>query len=384
MLHFVEGNEVVLLENGAGLFPELEREIDAARIEIYLETYIFADDVSGRRIAAALVRAAQRGVAVRVTVDGFGSRDLGRKLMPELERGGVRVLLYRPEVARFSFRRHRLRRLHRKLALIDAKTAFVGGINIIDDMHTPNQTPPRYDYAVRIRGPLLRDIQRVVRRLWELLTWTHFHQEWSAAPLLPVASAPAGSQAAAIVVRDNLRHRNDIEEAYLEAIAGARKEIVIASAYFLPGVRFRHALTAAAARGVRVVLLLQARVEYVLLHYASRALYGSLLDGGVEIVEYHRSFMHAKVAVIDGEWSTVGSSNIDPFSLMLAREANVVIRDRAFAAELRTSLERAMREGGAEVAPQHWKRRPWVERVLTWACYGFGRFVMGMLGYAQK
>lgn len=384
MPRYLEGNSLRLLENGAGLFPALVEEIGRARLEIYLETYIFADDPSGRLVADALERAAGRGVTVRVMVDGFGSRDLGRGIIPRMERAGVQVLVYRPEVARFIFRRHRLRRLHRKLVLIDGKVAFIGGINVIDDMHTPGQTPPRFDYAVRIQGPLLRDIQTAVRRLWEMLTWTHFRQEWSGAPALPVSPTPVGDQRAALVVRDNLRHRNDIELAYLEAIASARTEILLASAYFLPGQRFRHALLAAAGRGVRVTLLLQARVEYVLLHYASRALYGSLLDGGIEIVEYHRSFMHAKVAVIDGEWATVGSSNIDPFSLMLAREANVVVQDRAFAVELRASLERAMVAGGRPVAPQNWKRRSWLDRALTWTCYGFGRFVMGMLGYAQK
>lgn len=384
MVRFVDGNSLRLLENGAGLFPSLIEEIDRCRLEIYLETYIFADDDSGRLVAAALSRAAARGATVRVMVDGFGSRELGREIIPRLQRSGVQVLVYRPEVARFIFRRHRLRRLHRKLALIDGKVAFIGGINIIDDMHTPGQKPPRYDYAVRIQGPLLRDIQHAVRRLWEMLTWTHFRHDWSGAPQLPVSPAPVGTQRAALVVRDNLRHRNDIELAYLSAIATARREIFIASAYFLPGQRFRHALLTAASRGVRVVLLLQARVEYVLLHYASRALYGSLLDGGIEIVEYHRSFMHAKVAVIDGEWATVGSSNIDPFSLMLAREANVVVLDRSFAGELRASLERAIADGARPVAAQHWKRRSWADRVLTWMCYGFGRFVMGMLGYAQK
>jgi cardiolipin synthase A/B len=384
MVRFVDGNSLRLLENGAGLFPSLVEEIDRCRLEIYLETYIFADDDSGRMIADALARAAARGATVRVMMDGFGSRELGRGILPRLERSGVQVLVYRPEVARFVFRRHRLRRLHRKLALIDGKVAFIGGINIIDDMHTPGHKPPRYDYAVRIQGPLLRDIQNAVRKLWEMLNWTHFRHEWSGAPQLPVSPSPAGSQRAALVVRDNLRHRNDIELAYLAAIETARREIVIACAYFLPGQRFRHALLAAASRGVRVVLLLQARVEYVLLHYASRALYGSLLEGGVEIVEYHRSFMHAKVAVIDGEWATVGSSNIDPFSLMLAREANVVVLDRTFAGELRASLERAIVDGGRPVAPQHWKRRSWADRALTWMSYGFGRFVMGMLGYAQK
>jgi cardiolipin synthase A/B len=380
----VSGNAFKLLQNGKEFFPALEARIDAAQREIFLETYIFFADVAGLRIAAALQRAARRGVAVHLTVDGFGSKDLPRELVQELEAAGVQVLVYRPEIARFQMRRHRLRRLHRKVSLIDDKVAFIGGINIIDDENTPGHTPPRYDYAVQIQGPILRDVQTTVRSVWEMLTWTHFKQRWRYTPLLPIKQQPAGNQAGAIVIRDNLRHRDDIEDAYLAAIDQARREIVIATAYFLPGLRFRRALMEAAARGVRVILLLQGRVEYVLLHYASRALYGSLLEAGVEIVEYHKSFMHAKVAVIDGEWSTVGSSNIDPFSLMLSREANVVILDTRFSGELRQSLELAMREGARPVGKQHWKQRPLAERVLTWMSYGLGRFLMGMLGYAQK
>jgi cardiolipin synthase len=189
-----------------------------------------------------------------------------------------------------------------------------------------------------------------------------------------------GEQSARLLVRDNLRHRSDIEEAYLDAIDNAQSEILIASPYFLPGLNFRHSLMNAASRGVRVILMLQARVEYVLLHFASRALYGAFLDGGVEIWHYHKSFMHAKVAVIDRHWATVGSSNIDPFSLLLAREANLVVGDAKFAAELRQDLERAMVEGATRVFRDSWRKQPILTRVLTWASYGLSRVMTG-IGY---
>src|SRR5690606_33468781 len=140
---------------------------------------------------------------------------------------------------------------------------------------------------------------------------------------------------------------------------------------------FRHALMNAAARGVRVILLLQGRVEYALLHYASRALYGALLDARVQIVEYRKSFLHAKVAVIDGRWATVGSSNIDPFSLLLAREANIVVDDETFARELRDSLIEHMREGAAPVEREHWHKQPLMTRVRIWIAYGIARFLIG-------
>jgi cardiolipin synthase len=200
----------------------------------------------------------------------------------------------------------------------------------------------------------------------------------------PLRIAPCGIIEAAFVTRDNIRHRRDIESAYLDAIDSAKDEIIIANAYFLPGRRIRQALAQAAARGVRVVLLLQGRVEYVLLHYASRALYGMLLDAGIEIYSYHKSFLHAKVAVIDNNWATVGSSNIDPFSLMLAREANVVAIDADFAGMLRGSLQQAIREGAQQIIAGNWSQQPYCQRFLAWVSYGMVRFLMGMAGYARR
>jgi cardiolipin synthase len=383
MTEFVHGNQLTLLESGREYFPALEAECDAARREIHVETYMFEDDVAGQRIAQALMRAARRGVATYLLIDGFGSKNLASGLPDELKRAGVKFLVYRPDIAPWTFQRQRLRRLHRKIAVIDARVAFVGGINIIDDMHTPGHTPPRFDYAVRIAGPLLEPIHAAAKRLWTIVQLTQFGGGWPDDDAPEPYTAAQGTQRAAFLVRDNLWHRNDIEEAYLEAIAGARSEILIASSYFFPGVAFRHALAEAAARGVRVLLLLQGRVEYRLLHYASRALYGTLLDSGVEIHEYHKSFLHAKVAVIDSTWATVGSSNIDPFSLLLAREANIIVDDSGFAGELRASLEAAMQGGAQEVRAESWHRRPWAARVAHWTCYGFARLLTGVFAYGQ-
>jgi cardiolipin synthase len=383
MAELVHGNRITLLKSGAEYFPALEAEFDAAQREIHLETYIYEDDVAGRTVAAALARAAQRGVATYVMVDGFGSKDLGSELIEGLRAAGVRILVYRPKISPWTLRLARLRRMHRKIAVIDARVAFVGGINIIDDMDTPNHTPPRFDYAVRIDGPLVARIHPVVKRLWALVTATQFKSAWPRLRDLGPFTVPRGGQRAAFVVRDNVAHRSDIEQAYLAAIRRARSEILIASAYFFPGLSFRRALTDAAARGVRVILLLQGRVEYVLLHYASRALYGAFLDAGIEIHEYHQSFMHAKVAVIDRHWATVGSSNIDPFSLLLAREANVVIEDGDFAGELRESLLAAVTEGAAQVRRESWAAQPLAVRALTWTSFGLARFLTGVFAYGR-
>jgi cardiolipin synthase len=382
MNRYTAGNSVTLLRSGAEYFPVLLEAIALAEREIWLETYIFADDQTGRVVADALVAAARRGVSVRVLVDGWGARHyLTRALERRLVDGGVDLLKYRPEVAPWHFRSHRLRRLHRKVCHVDARVAFVGGINVIDDMNTPGHTPPRIDFAVCVRGPMLVPIVQNMQRVWAIVEMSQLRN--SDIPLFPdeEPAEDAGTQVAKFTIRDNLRHRRDIERAYLAALRTARQEIVIATAYFFPGVRFRRALINAAARGVSVILLLQARVEYRLLHYAARALYGQLLAAGVGIQEYHRSFLHAKVAVVDGQWATVGSSNIDPYSFLMAREANVFVRDAAFANELRDELVKMIEDGSRPVPPQHWAQRSRFAKAVSWIAYGIVRVGMGMLRY---
>jgi cardiolipin synthase len=378
---FVPGNCVELLESGREYFPALIAAIDAATAEIHLESYIFAADETGRGVAAALAEAARRGVVVRVLVDGFGAREFRAGLGQVLVACGVEVRVYRPEVAALRLRRNRLRRLHRKLVVIDARIAFVGGINVIDDMDTPGQTPPRFDYAVRITGPLLDDIHAAAHHLWQLVRWAELRHRHLEPSRLRAPIGPSGDTLAAFVIRDNLGHRRDIEDAYLDAIGAARRELTIASAYFLPGWRFRHALGEAARRGVRINVLLQGRVEYLLLHYATQALYGALLKSGVRIFEYRRSFLHAKVAVADDAWATVGSSNIDPFSLLLAREANVVVQDAGFAQQLRASLQRAMDGGAVEVLAEDLRQRSLAFRLMSWLAYGLVRTMVGVSRY---
>ena len=382
MNRFTPGNRIILLRNGAEYFPALERAIDSAQREVWFESYIFADDATARRVAAAFLRAVARGARVRVLVDAWGAKYyLTASLEKEMCDGGVEFLKYRPEVAPWHFRAHRLRRLHRKLCHVDGRIAFVGGINVIDDNNTPGQTPPRADFAVSVEGPLLPSIVQTMQRVWALVQLVQ--SGTGDVPLFPelARGQRVGTQTAKFVTRDNLRHRRDIERAYLAAIRTAKRDIIIANSYFFPGIRFRHALMAAARRGVSVTLLLQARVEYVLLHFATRALYGQLLQAGVAIQEYHVSMLHAKVAVIDDHWATVGSSNIDPYSLLMAREANVFVRDRDFNAELKRQLIGMITEGSRAVMPDDWNLRPQWYKAAIWVAYGIVRMAMGWLGY---
>ncbi|CAJ0796932.1 Cardiolipin synthase B [Ralstonia condita] len=398
------GNDVDLLCGGAAFFPALIAAIDAAQRRIALETYIYTDDATARRVTEALVRAARRGVDVRLAIDGFGTGALHADVAAMLDAAGVTLRVYRP-VRGFRLQRRYLRRLHRKIAVIDDDVAFVGGINIIDDRnHAPFEDEalgPRYDFAVRVRGPLVGQIALTVDRLWWQMGMREGVREVGVAgvaaefPLMTDTPRPRhrgasgrdgararGSVLASLVLRDNVRNRRAIEREYLRALGTARHEVIIANAYFLPGVRFMRALSACRERGVRVRLLLQGQVEYRLQHYATRSLYHLLLRDGIEVYEYTASFLHAKVAVVDDRWATVGSSNIDPFSLLLAREANVVAWDAEVAGQLRTALEAAIEQQSRPVLADAHAARRWWWRLADWCAYQVVRLGVVISGRA--
>lgn len=400
------GNDVDLLCGGAEFFPALIESIDAAQRRVALETYIYTDDAAAHSVTEALARAARRGVDVRLTIDGFGTGLLPAGIAAKLEAVGVTLRIYRP-VRGFRLQRRYLRRLHRKIAVIDDDVAFVGGINIIDDLnHAPFHDAalgPRYDFAVRVRGPLVAQIALTVDRLWWQMGVRAGVREMGvtgvAAEFPVITDTPRprhrgasgresdrapGTVLASLVLRDNVRNRRAIEREYLRALGAARHEVIIANAYFLPGVRFMRALAACRRRGVRVRLLLQGQVEYRLQHYATRSLYHLLLRDGVEIYEYTASFLHAKVAVADDRWATVGSSNIDPFSLLLAREANVVAWDATVASELRSALEEAIAHHARRILADAHAARRWWWRLADWCAYRLVRLGVVISGRAAQ
>lgn len=410
---FSGGNEVVLLRGGDALFPEMVEAIGGAAHEVLLATYIFELDAAGEAIVAALVAAAQRGVRVRVVVDGFGSAATSAALDRALTPHGIALAVFRPVSSWWSWLQPgQLRRLHQKLCVVDGDVAFVGGINVLDDRHDLHHgwsEAPRLDYAVRVRGPAVAPVEHTARAMW---TRAWFGHDWRdevrdivrhQRPLTrmrrllrrvrlaqPRAAAGVGLPLAvlipvraAFVVRDNVRQRRTIERAYIDALMSAREEIDIVCPYFYPGAQFRRALHGAARRGVRVRLLLQGRADYRFAALAASVLYDELLARGVRIFEYHAAFLHAKVARVDRDWATIGSSNIDPLSLLVNLEANVIVRDRGFVATLAQELERDFAGASEVLAPaplagwRKWLRRgfvAWVAGVYLRVAGAAGRY----------
>ena len=402
---------LVLLQGGQAYFPALIKAIDEALSWVQLETYIFDMHGMGSNVAEALIRAARRGLTVQVLVDGIGSGYLSAEWQRKMLDAGVQWSVYSPLTNGLGVLGmlipDRWRRLHRKLCVIDQHMVFCGGINILDDFYDPNHgnlQSPRFDFAVAATGPLALEAADAVAMLWWRVqagysarkrhltaAWDKFKAagyggRTSSAGLTPAmpgaveSATRAPGVKAALVLRDNLRNRNSIEKSYLKAIGRAYGEILIANAYFLPGGKLRRALVAAARRGVKVTLLLQGKYEYFMQYHAARPVYATLLGAGIEIHEYEASFLHAKVAVIDRHWATVGSSNLDPLSLLLAREANVVIEDKVFAGQLHDQLLQAIASQGRKIDAAAYEKRPFGQRILGHMAHTLMRFGIWVAG----
>jgi cardiolipin synthase len=401
-LRFTAGNALRLLGSGEDYFAALIAHVDAARVGVALETYIFCDDEAGRPVSDALMRAAARGVRVRVITDGLGTGRL--PLFDEWVAAGIEHRIYNP--GWFGvFGRFGLSRTHRKLALVDEAVAFCGGINIVDDFATAGGrlSQPRWDFAVELTGPVVAHVSAAFDAQWRRLTQGHrpYAESMSrafsplaraanqAAKALSTASGPKRAPAAhapegvpkapsiAFVARDNFVNRRAIEKAYLVAIGRARQEILLANPYFMPGRKLRRALVRAARRGVDVRLVI-GRKEFVALDHAVPYLYRTLLKAGVRIAEYEKTMLHGKVAVVDSNWATVGSSNLDALSLVLNNEANVVLIEHPEIGELREALLAAFDEArGIDAAC--YAARPLPQRAANWLAYAAYRAVMKLL-----
>ncbi len=345
---WVPGNQFELLENGEEFFPAVFDAIRGAQREVLLETFILFDDKVGRALHAALLETARRGVQVHVLVDGFGSPDLPPAFIAELVQAGVHYRVFDPGGRRlFGRRLNVLRRMHRKIVVVDGLLAFIGGINYSADHVADFGPQAKQDWAVRVRGPIVARMHRFARRA--VLAKAERQRE-QRAPLPELARA--GTADAIFVTRDNDLHTNDIERHYRIALRSARERVVIANAYFFPGWRLVRAMRRAARRGVQVTLILQGEPDMPIVKTAASLLYDNLLRAGVHIYEYCERPLHGKVALVDREWTTVGSSNLDPLSLSLNLEANVVIRDADFNALLHRRLEQLMHDSCTQVRPE--------------------------------
>ncbi|HET6629323.1 MAG TPA: cardiolipin synthase ClsB [Woeseiaceae bacterium] len=378
MSDWTSGNELRLLENGEELYPRIFDAIAGAREEVVLETFIWMEDGVGRQLRDVLVEAAERGVQVRALVDGYGSAAFSAAFLESLDAAGVRLDAFDPQPKFLRMRTNLLCRMHRKIVIIDGERAFVGGINFADEHLRSFGERSKQDYAVEVTGPVVQDIHAYCRYHQDVHSgppwkrWRHWLRRFPREMINPREGAQA-----LFVFRDNGRHPTDIETLYRAGIRGARQRIVIANAYFFPGYRLVRDLRRAAKRGVEVSLIMQGKPDRPVSVWAASILYNDLLSMGVRIFLYTERALHGKVAAIDDRWATVGSSNLDPFSLGLNLEANLFVLDEGFNAELQRNLDGLVDDACTELKPAGRPRQSALRRLILTGAYHVMRRMPG-------
>jgi len=360
----ITGNAVRLLRNGAAVFPRWIEAIDGARQRISMEMYIFADDKIGERVADALCRAARRGVTVRLLYDFIGCRFTSPTFFLRLRRAGVHTIVYHA----YRFWRPRFwtlfRRNHRKTLVCDGQVAFTGGVNIADEWLPVEEGGGGWlDSAVELRGPAVPVLEAEFLRVWNRRARRRARLD----PATLAAPAAAGDTRLAIVSNTELLDRFAIRRAAIHALRESRTRAFLANPYFVPDRGFLRALRQAAARGVDVRLLVPAHSDHAFLDYAARATFTNLLKAGVRIYE-HRQVVHSKALLVDDDFVSLGSYNLDHWSLAYNLEVVVNTLDRAYHADVLRMLEEDM--GSAEeITLELFRQRPLLDRLLEKLAY---------------
>jgi len=369
----IAGNKVTLLFDGPATMREMMAAARVATSSINLETYIFDQDKIGNEFADVLIDKQRQGVAVNVMVDAVGALATPAAFFDRMRQAGIRVLIFNPvNPAKARGKWELNNRNHRKLMVVDGKVAFTGGINISStyansSLFRSRQKPDQVDgdkvgwrdTHVKIEGPAVAPLQWSFINLWVQQDGGELPQ----AEYFPTLT-PAGDKIIRVLASDP-DHESDIYKALVVAIGESKKTIHITSAYFVPDQQIVDALIAAARRGVDVKLVLPGVSDHGLIRYAGQAFYDQLLAGGVHIFELQIAVLHAKTAVIDGGWSTIGSANIDRRSFIHNYELNVVVMDPAFGAAMESAFNEDLRDS-KEVTLERWRHRPWSDRIKEW------------------
>lgn len=357
-----------MLVNGGPFFDCLVDVIERAKTYVYLESYIVVADETGWRVARALVDKAQQGLEVAVCFDGFGSIGLERGLTDALRRAGVKILEFRPVTPWFG-RWPWTKRNHRKLLVADGRIAIVGGMNISNDYAAEADGGRGWrDTSVRIEGPAVTQLDSMFREMWS---------DYSQDVLRALPGMPGrfdSGHLARFIGNYGFRGRAEIRTAYLHAILKAENTVRITAAYFSPDRGLLKALLGAAERGVEVELITAGATDVELVRLAARGLYSRLIRGGVRVYEWNDRILHAKTAVVDGRWSTIGSANLNHRTWLVDLECNVSILGSAIGAEMDARFE-ADRARSEHIALAKWRSRPWHQRVLEWFAGLFRRLI---------
>jgi len=370
----IPGNRVTLLFDGPQTMAAMEAAIQGASQSIHLETYIFDQDPMGNRFAEMLMQRQRAGVKVRIIYDAVGTLQTPSSFFDALRAAGIELLAFNPVN---PFKLHGPwqpnNRDHRKILVVDGRIGFTGGVNISSSYSNSSlfrssarksSTVGWRDTHLQIEGPAVAALQTVFLRTWNA------HQS---APVRDAALFPATPHAGGKVVQvvaSEPDGQQEVHAAYIEAIGAARHRIYLTSAYFVPDPPMLGALLKAAQRGVDVRIVLPGVPEGGMVFYASHALFDTMLEGGIRIYQMRQAVLHAKTAVIDGRWSTVGSTNMDTRSFLHNSEINVIVIDQNFGAAMESAFAEDLRDSDLVLLAQ-WRQRPLIDRIKEWAASPF-------------
>jgi cardiolipin synthase A/B len=375
-------NKVQLMRGGKQYFDLLITLINNAIECIHIQTYIFNDDETGQLVAAALKQAAKRHVAVYLLVDGYASQIMSKSFIYELREAGIQFRFFEPLLKSKYF--YFGRRMHHKIAVIDVRYALVGGINIADRYNDIHGKPAWLDFALFAEGDIA---QQLCILCWK--SWNKYPLKMSITPceIKKIDFKPAQEFKTEIKMRRNdwVRSKNEISSTYINMLRTAKKEVTIMCSYFLPGVNIRKQIVAAIKRGVHVKVIASGYSDIAVAKFAERWLYDWLLRNKVELYEYQKSILHAKLAICDKEWMTIGSYNINDISAYASIELNLDVPNKDFATEVKQVLDGIIKNDCILIKKEHhWHAKNIFNQFTRWISYWFIRIVFNLFTFYYK
>jgi cardiolipin synthase A/B len=376
--NFSKGNSVELIKSGLPYFAEVEKVIAEAQKYIHFQMYIFNEDETGRLVLSWLKKAVERGVKIYLLVDGYGSMNSSDQFINEIKEAGI---LYRQFAPMFSSKGLQLGlRLHHKIILADGNTAIIGGINVSNNYRGTETKRAWLDYAVKVRGPICSNILTVCKRHWNKL----FVKERATERVFHPYLFEPGIKAK-IVENNWLRRKIEISYSYREGIRRSKNEILIMASYFLPGRRIRNFLQEASLRGVDIKIVLSAESDARVMKRATNFLYRFILRNKIEIYEYQPTNVHAKVAVVDKGWASVGSYNLNHLSDYGSLELNINVKDKVFASIVRTEILDIIKNDCIQYTfDDYLHRKSNLSKLADWFAYQIIRLSMRLMFYLTK
>ena len=370
-----DGHRIELLRSGENFFSAIETTIDEAEHYIHFQTYIVDDDQTGRRIVDALIRAAERGVRVYFLLDAYGGNSFSKNLIDKVEKAGIFFRLFSPQLITKGFQLSL--RLHHKVLLTDGDTAIIGGMNIADRYHGNPGLKEWLDFAILIKGPECAHVLLIVKRLWNrtFISKKERSRETVHNPALYEENVK-------IKVLQNNWYRNKIEilKSYRSALKHAQNRMTIFASYFLPGRNERRLLRNASRRGVDIRIVLSAESDEPVVKRATNFLYDFILRNNISIYEYLPSNLHAKVATVDGNWSTIGSYNMNHLSDYGSVEMNADILDSQFGEQFEGLLQDIIKNDCRQVTFEEYiRRKTWLFQLTDWFSYQMIRIMMRLM-----